>query len=75
MVVLVRFQIEIRTLLGFQLCNLWCYSLGKELRSIYPYPKTLYRLSLKVLGSFLVEEILWQPNIKEAYWMLLSTLS
>jgi hypothetical protein len=41
MVVLVRFQIEIRTLLELQLCNLWCHSLGKELRSIYADPKTL----------------------------------
>lgn len=35
MVVFVRFYIEIRILLEFQLCNLWCYSFGKELRFIY----------------------------------------
>ena len=73
--VLVRLQTEVRTLLGLQLFNLWCHNLGKELISIYPDPKTLHRLSLKVQDSLLVEEILWQPNIKESCWMLPYALS
>lgn len=61
MVVLVRFQIEMRTQLGFQLCHSY-HTLGKELRYTYPCPKTCSRMSLKVLDGFSVEEILWHSQ-------------
>lgn len=40
MVVLVGFQIEVRTPLGFQLCHP-SHTFGKELRYIYQCPETL----------------------------------